>query len=73
MTGAWPFGAGIGFGVQVLKAMGLPHARTLGSIRFSLGAANTQADIDGVIEALPPIVDDDGAEGSDEPGEPGPT
>jgi cysteine desulfurase len=29
---------------HVLKAMGLPHARTLGSIRFSLGAANTEAD-----------------------------
>ena len=42
---------------HVLKAMGLPHARTLGSIRFSLGAANTQADIERVIEALPPIVE----------------
>jgi len=42
---------------HVLKAMGLPHARTLGSIRFSLGAANTQADIDRVIDALPPIVE----------------
>ena len=42
---------------HVLKAMGLPHARTLGSIRFSLGAANTQADIDRVIEALPPLVE----------------
>jgi cysteine desulfurase len=42
---------------HVLKAMGLPHARTLGSIRFSLGAANTDADIDRVLEALPPIVE----------------
>jgi len=42
---------------HVLKAMGLPHARTLGSIRFSLGAANTEADIDRVLEALPPIVE----------------
>ena len=42
---------------HVLKAMGLPHARTLGSIRFSLGAANTEADVDRVIEALPPIVE----------------
>ena len=42
---------------HVLKAMGLPHARTLGSIRFSLGAANTEADIDRVIETLPPIVE----------------
>ena len=42
---------------HVLKAMGLPHARTLGSIRFSLGAANSDADIDRVLEALPPIVE----------------
>jgi cysteine desulfurase len=42
---------------HVLKAMGLPHPRTLGSIRFSLGTANTQADVDRVIEALPPIVE----------------
>ena len=42
---------------HVLKAMGLPHARTLGSIRFSLGASNTEADIDRVLEALPPLVE----------------
>ncbi len=42
---------------HVLKAMGLPHIRTLGSIRFSLGASNTEADIDRVIEALPPLVE----------------
>ena len=35
---------------HVLKAMGLPHARTLGSIRFSLGASNTEAEIDRVVE-----------------------
>ncbi len=42
---------------HVLKAMGYPHARTLGSIRFSLGASNTEADVDRVIAALPPIVE----------------
>jgi cysteine desulfurase len=42
---------------HVLKAMGYPHARTLGSIRFSLGAANTIADVDRVIEVLPPLVE----------------
>jgi cysteine desulfurase len=42
---------------HVLKAMGLPHARTLGSIRFSLGAANTDADIDRVLEVVPPLVE----------------
>ena len=41
---------------HVLKAMGLPHLRTLGSIRFSLGASNTEADIDRVLEVLPPLV-----------------
>jgi cysteine desulfurase len=41
---------------HVLKAMGLPHLRTLSSIRFSLGASNTDADVDRVIEALPPLV-----------------
>lgn len=42
---------------HVLKAMGLPHARTLGSIRFSLGAANTEADVDRVIAVLPGLVE----------------
>jgi cysteine desulfurase len=42
---------------HVLKAMGLPHARTLGSIRFSLGASNSEAEIDHVIAVLPTLVD----------------
>jgi len=42
---------------HVLKAMGLPHPRTLGSIRFSFGTSNTDADVDRVLEALPPLVD----------------
>jgi cysteine desulfurase len=42
---------------HVLKAIGLPHARTLSSIRFSLGASNTDADIDRVINVLPPLVE----------------
>jgi cysteine desulfurase len=42
---------------HVLKAMGYPHARTLGSIRFSLGVSNTEEHIDRVLTALPPIVD----------------
>jgi cysteine desulfurase len=41
---------------HVLKAMGYPHARTLGSIRFSLGTSNTDVDIDRVIAVLPPLV-----------------
>jgi len=42
---------------HVLKAMGYPHARTLGSIRFSLGTSTTDADIDRVIAVLPPLVE----------------
>ena len=42
---------------HVLKAMGFPAHRTQNSIRFSLGAANTEADIDRVIEVLPRVVE----------------
>ena len=42
---------------HVLKAMGFPAHRTQNSIRFSLGAANTDADIDRVIAVLPGIVE----------------
>ena len=42
---------------HVLKAMGVPHARTLSSIRFSLGESNTEADVDRVIRVLPPLVE----------------
>jgi cysteine desulfurase len=42
---------------HVLKAMGFPPHRTQNSIRFSLGAANTEADIDRVIGVLPGIVE----------------
>jgi len=42
---------------HVLKAMGFPAHRTQNSIRFSLGAANTDADIDRVVAVLPGIVE----------------
>jgi cysteine desulfurase len=42
---------------HVLKAMGYPHARTLGSIRFSLGTSTTDEHVDRVLAALPPIVE----------------
>ena len=42
---------------HVLKAMGLPPHRTQNSIRFSLGASNTQADVERVIAVLPGIVE----------------
>ncbi len=41
---------------HVLKAMGFPHARTLNSLRFSLGASNTDAEIDHVVAVLPALV-----------------
>jgi cysteine desulfurase len=42
---------------HVLKAMGFPAHRAQNSIRFSLGAANIDADVDRVIAVLPGIVD----------------
>ena len=42
---------------HVLKAMGLPTHRTQNSIRFSLGTANTEAEVDHVAAVLPGVVD----------------
>lgn len=42
---------------HVLTAMGLPPARALGSIRFSLGRENTDADVDYLLEHLPKIIE----------------
>ena len=41
---------------HVLKAMGLPSARTRNSLRFSLGPDTTDAEIDIVINTLPALV-----------------
>ncbi|HEX9367027.1 MAG TPA: cysteine desulfurase family protein, partial [Vicinamibacterales bacterium] len=41
---------------HVLRAMGLPSHRTQSSIRFSLGAGNTQAQVDSLIAKLPTVV-----------------
>jgi cysteine desulfurase len=41
---------------HVLTAMGLSPARARGSVRFSLGIYSTDADVDCVLEKLPPIV-----------------
>ncbi len=40
----------------VLKAMGLPPEWGIGSVRFSLGRGNTEADVEAVLEVLPRIV-----------------
>ncbi|PKN60358.1 MAG: cysteine desulfurase NifS [Deltaproteobacteria bacterium HGW-Deltaproteobacteria-11] len=42
---------------HVLRAMGVPFTMAHGSIRFSLSIYNTEAEIDFVIEKLPPIID----------------
>jgi cysteine desulfurase len=42
---------------HVLKAMGFSAHRTQNSIRFSLGATNTEADVARVIDVLPRVVD----------------
>jgi len=42
---------------HVLLAMGVHPAVAQGSIRFSLGRGNTGADVDYVLETLPPIVE----------------
>src|SRR3954471_13742207 len=41
---------------HVLRAMGLPSPRTQNSIRMSLGAGNTDAEVDFVVSKLPAIV-----------------
>lgn len=41
---------------HVLLALGIPHEKAHGSIRFTLGINNTEEEIDKVIEAMPPIV-----------------
>lgn len=43
---------------HVLMAMGLSEAAAHGSLRLTLGADTTDADIDAVLEILPPIVED---------------
>jgi len=42
---------------HVLRAMGVPFTSAHGSIRFSLSRYNTEAQIDYIIEHLPPIID----------------
>jgi cysteine desulfurase len=41
---------------HVLLAIGVPRALAAGSLRFSLGRASTQADVDAVLEVLPDAV-----------------
>jgi cysteine desulfurase len=41
---------------HVLRAMGVPYTAAHGSIRFSLSRYNTDADVDKILEVLPPII-----------------
>lgn len=41
---------------HVMRAMGIPYTAAHGTIRFSLSVNNTEAEIDRVIEAVPPII-----------------
>ena len=43
---------------HVLRAMGVPFTMAHGSIRFSLSIYNTAAEIDFVIEKLPPVIEE---------------
>ncbi len=42
---------------HVLRAMGIPFTAAHGSIRFSLSVFNTEAEIDLIIDKLPPIIE----------------
>jgi len=41
---------------HVLTAMGVPRERALASVRFSFSRANTEADLDRVLEVLPALI-----------------
>jgi len=41
---------------HVLRAIGLPHVKCHGSLRFTLGRSTKEKDIDYVLDVLPPIV-----------------
>lgn len=41
---------------HVLLAIGLPHAIAHGSLRLSLGAENTEADVDYILKEVPQVV-----------------
>lgn len=41
---------------HVMRAMGIPYTAAHGTIRFSLSVYNTEAEVDRVIAAVPPIV-----------------
>jgi cysteine desulfurase len=49
--------AGVARPSHVLTAMGASEDRARGSLRFSLGATSTEADVDALLDALPTVVE----------------
>ncbi|HEX5691038.1 MAG TPA: cysteine desulfurase NifS, partial [Roseiflexaceae bacterium] len=41
---------------HVLLALGLPHERAIGTVRFSLGKDTTEEEIDYLLDTLPPLI-----------------
>jgi cysteine desulfurase len=42
---------------HVLQALGLPHERAIGSVRFTVGRDTTEADVDLAVELLPGVIE----------------
>jgi cysteine desulfurase len=42
---------------HVLLALGLPHERAIGTVRFTVGRATTEADVDYVLDVLPGVIE----------------
>jgi cysteine desulfurase len=42
---------------HVLVALGLPYERAIGSVRFTIGLDTTEADIDYLLDTLPPLIE----------------
>lgn len=42
---------------HVLLALGAPHERAIGSVRFTLGKSTTAEDIDYLLDVLPPLIE----------------
>ena len=42
---------------HVILALGMPYEVAHGSVRFTLGRSTSEADIDYVLEVLPPLVE----------------
>jgi len=42
---------------HVMRAMGIPYTAAHGTIRFSLSVYNTEEEVDRVIAAVPPIIE----------------